>query len=220
VHFPQIAQLGFILFASAGVYGFVNAVQDGENRRACAAMCAMRPNYAAQNRRAPDFELPALTGGKVKLSQYRGKVVIINFWTKTCTPCLEEMPSLANLAKALRDHPNVVLLTISTDESFEDVRATMKSVLGGDAPFQVLLDPDSKVVSDKFGTKLFPETWFIDKNGVIRARFDGERDWASALTVDLAESLMNPIETCGVEFSKGVPQGDDAAVCGDLDFGR
>ncbi|HEY8945522.1 MAG TPA: TlpA disulfide reductase family protein [Polyangiaceae bacterium] len=216
MQFPQIAQIGFIALASLGVFGFVSAARDGETRRACASLCALRPNYAAQNRTAPEFELPALDGGKVRLSDYRGKVVILNFWTKTCAPCLEEMPSIANLAKALRAHPKVVLLTISTDETFEDVRATMKSVLGTDAPFPILLDPDAEVVTAKFGTKLYPETWFIDPQGIIRARFDGQRDWASALTIDLANALHGPIP-CEVSFLRGRPEGPAAGQCADLD---
>jgi peroxiredoxin len=216
VHFPQIAQVGFIVLASFGVYGFVATARDGETRRACASLCALRPNYAARNRLAPDFELPSNDGGKVRLSDFRGKTVIVNFWTKTCQPCLEEMPSLANLATALRSHPGVVLLTISTDETFEDVRATMKSVLGMDAPFPILLDPDAEIVTSKYGTKLFPETWVIDPSGVIHARFDGQRDWASPLTIDLAESLRGPL-TCGVTFSRGRAEGPEAGRCEDLD---
>jgi peroxiredoxin len=216
VRFADIAQLGFVVLASFGVYGFVASAQEGEARRACSALCALRPNYSAQNRLAPSFELPALDGGKVRLSDYRGKAVILNFWTKTCQPCLEEMPSIANLAKALRDHPRVALLTISTDETFDDVRATMKSVLGFDAPFPILLDPDADIVTGKYGTKLFPETWFIDENGVIRARFDGQRDWASPLTIDLANSLVGATH-CDVQFSRGQLLGEDAAQCADLE---
>lgn len=214
MNFAVVFQVGFIAFAAAGVYGFVSAARDGESRRACSALCALRPNYAARNRLAPDFELPALGGGKIRLSSYRGKTVILNFWTKTCRPCLEEMPSVAALAKALRDHPDVALLTVSTDDSLEDARDTMRSVLGGDPPFPVLLDPDSTVVTDKYGTKLYPETWFIDPRGVIRARFDGGRDWASALTVDLAESLRS--SSCDVVFSNGALKQDDFGVCGEL----
>jgi peroxiredoxin len=215
VHFPQFAQIGFIAFAAAGVYGFVAAARDGETRRACSAMCALRPNYAARNRTAPDFELPALGGAKVRLSSYRGKTVILNFWTKTCRPCLEEMPSIANLARSLRDHPDVVLITVSTDDSLDDARDTMRSVLGGDPPFLVLLDTDSKIVGEKYGTKLYPETWYIDPSGVIRARFDGQRDWASALSVDLAESFHGLLP-CDVGFTNGQLQNDTLGVCGDL----
>lgn len=214
--FPLIAQVGVVLLSALGVYGFVSAAGDGETRRACASLCALRPDYAARNRIAPDFDLPALGGGKVKLSELRGKTVILNFWTKTCRPCLEEMPSIADLAKMLRPHPDVVLLTISTDETLEDARATMRSVLGTDPPFAVLLDPDAKIVTDKYGTKLYPETWFIDPNGVIRARFDGQREWASALTVDLAKSLGGPFP-CEVTFTGKQPVGPAAPLCGDLD---
>ena len=212
----KLIELAFIGCAAAGVYGFVSAAKDGETRRSCTSLCALRPAYAARNRIAPDFELPSINGGKVKLSSFRGKVVILNFWTKTCRPCLEEMPSISDLAKALKQHSDVVLLTITTDESAADARETMKSVLGGsDPPFEVLVDSESNVVRDKYGTKLFPETWFIDKDGIIRARFDGGRSWASPLTIDLAKSLNNPI-TCDVSFEAGKPQGPMAGLCGEL----
>jgi thiol-disulfide isomerase/thioredoxin len=97
----QIAQLVFIVLAAIGVYSFVAAARDGETRRVCTPLCAMRPNYANVNRLAPDFELGNLKGQRVRLSSYRGRVVILNFWTKTCKPCLEEMPSLSDLGKAL-----------------------------------------------------------------------------------------------------------------------
>jgi peroxiredoxin len=214
--FARAVELTFIACAAVGVYGFVTAAKDGETRRSCTSLCALRPAYAAQNRLAPDFELPSINGGKVKLSSFRGKVVILNFWTKTCRPCLEEMPSIADLAKALKAHPDVVLLTITTDESATDARDTMKSVLGGgDPPFEVLVDAESEIVRDKYGTKLFPETWFIDRDGVIRARFDGARSWASPLTVDLAKSLMNPIQ-CSIRFDSGKPQGPQASLCGEF----
>jgi peroxiredoxin len=214
--YGRLAELVFIGCAAAGVYGFVSAAKDGETRRACTSMCALRPDYAARNRLAPDFELPSINGGKLRLSSLRGNVVILNFWTKTCRPCLEEMPSIADLARALQKHPKVKLLTITTDESAEDARTTMKSVLGGgDPPFEVLVDSESSVVRDKYGTKLFPETWFIDPDGVIRARFDGERNWASPLTIDLAESLRNPL-TCEVGFNRGRPQGPQAPLCGEF----
>ncbi|HET9958158.1 MAG TPA: TlpA disulfide reductase family protein, partial [Polyangiaceae bacterium] len=166
-------------------------------------------------RLAPDFELPQVGGGKVRLSSFRGKTVILNFWSKSCPPCLEEMPSIAGLAKVLRERKDIVLLTVTTDDSAEDARDTLRSVLGADAPFVTLIDPDAKVVTDLYGTKLYPETWFIDPKGVIRARFDGARDWASALVVELAESLQRPY-TCDVEFRGMKPAGDSAFVCSDL----
>jgi peroxiredoxin len=216
VAFAKVVELVFIGCAALGVYGFVSAAKDGETRRSCTSLCALRPEYAARNRLAPDFELPSITGGKVKLSSYRGKTVILNFWTKTCRPCLEEMPSIADLAKALKAHPNVALVTVTTDESAADARDTLRSVLGGgEAPFPVLIDAEATVVRDTYGTKLFPETWFIDQQGVIRARFDGGRSWATPLTIDLAESFGNPL-ACDVSFEGGKPHGPLAGLCGEF----
>jgi len=217
VKFAQLAQAIVIVLAAFGVYGFVATAKDGESRRACSALCALRPNYAARNRLAPDFELPSMNGGKKKLSDYRGKVVILNFWTKTCRPCLEEMPSLVTLGKALARHPEIVLVTITTDESAEDARETLKAVLGGNGqpPFEVLIDSESSVVREKYGTKLFPETWFIDQQGVIRARFDGPREWDSALPLDVALNLSTPLP-CEVTYSQGRASGPHAGFCEEL----
>jgi thiol-disulfide isomerase/thioredoxin len=163
---------------------------------------------------APDFELPKLGGGTARLSSYRGKAVILNFWTKSCRPCLEEMPSIASLAKALAPHSDLALLTITTDDTLDDARDTLRAVLGTDPPFVVMLDPDSLVVSGKFGTKLYPETWFIDKAGVIRARVDGGREWTSALTIDVLHSLDEPVK-CGIAFKDQQALGPLSGICGE-----
>jgi peroxiredoxin len=217
VKFAQLAQVVVIVLAAFGVYGFVATAKDSEARRSCSALCALKPNYAARNRMAPDFELPAMDGKKKKLSDYRGKVVILNFWTKTCRPCLEEMPSLVTLGKALTRYPEVVLVTITTDESAQDARETLRSVLGGNGvpPFEVLIDSEATVVREQYGTKLFPETWFIDKQGVIRARFDGPREWDSAMPVDLALSLAAPL-ACEVTYAQGHANGLHAGFCEEL----
>jgi thiol-disulfide isomerase/thioredoxin len=212
VKFAQAAQLGFVAIAALAVYGFVSTARDAEARRACGAMCGLRPNYAARDRRAPDFELSTMSGGKARLSDFRGKVVILNFWTKSCQPCLEEMPSLVELAKLLGSRPNVALVTITTDDTAEDAKNTLTSVLGGLPPFPVLIDPDGTIVNGKFGTKLYPETWFIDAQGVIRARFDGAREWGQPIVIELAESLLAPL-SCNIEFSRAKPSGPLAALC-------
>jgi peroxiredoxin len=199
VNLASAAQAVVIVLAAVFVYSFVSAAREGEERRACTTLCHLAPDYAARNRLAPDFELPSLEGKKVKLSDFRGKTVVLNFWTKTCRPCLEEMPSLGELAQVLSKKHDAIVVTVTTDESAEDARATLSSVLGTSIPFVTLVDPDAKVVNGKYGTKLFPETWIIDPKGVIRARFDGPRDWASPLAVDLAESLESPL-SCRIEF--------------------
>lgn len=210
----KLLQILFILAAAFAVYGFVRAAQSDQRRSSCTALCALRPAYAGRNRRAPDFELPDMNGRPVKLSSFRGKTVFLNFWTKTCQPCLEEMPALAELARVARGRKDVVVVTVSTDEGPDAVRDTLKVALGGEPPFPVLFDPESSVVLERYGTRLFPETWIIDPDGIIRARFDGARDWSDALAVDIGEMVARP-GGCPVEFFKGAPRGNFAAICGD-----
>jgi peroxiredoxin len=212
----SLAQVGFIAGSAAIVFSFVTVAREGEVRRRCTPLCTMQPTYAAADRKAPDFELPDMQGKPVRLSDYRGKVVVLNFWTKTCGPCLEEMPAIAELATILKDHKGVVVLTVSTDDGPDDVRDTLKAVLRSDPPFPVLFDPDSKVVGGVFGTKLYPETWIIDPRGVIRARFDGAREWSNAAVVKLVEQIRDG-GYCPITIREGRASGEGARVC---DTGR
>jgi peroxiredoxin len=214
----RLLQLAFVVIASISVYCFVSAARDGERRRACTAVCAVRPDYAGFNRTAPDFELPNIDGTTFRLSQQRGKVVILNFWTKSCRPCLEEMPDLAEFAEVIKGRTDkVIMVAVSTDETANDVRDTLNSILKGKAPsFVTLVDSENAVVREKYGTKLYPETWYIDPQGVIRARFDGPRDWGSALYLDLAEDLLKKSTSCPAEMETGKTLGVTAQLCADL----
>ena len=211
----MLAQLAFIALAAFGVYAFVRASMNDQRLSTCAAMCQLRPAYANTNRTVPDFELKDMQGRPVRFSSYLGKKpVVLNFWTKTCKPCLEEMPALAEMAQLLKPR-GVEVITISTDEGPEDVKDTLNVLLEGrEPPFVVLFDPDTEVVTDKFGTSMFPETWLIDGSGVIRARIDGARDWTSPIAMEVIEMIGRPIG-CNVEFTRGRPSGRFAALCGD-----
>lgn len=211
-------QLVFILAAAVAVFGFVTAAKNDQQRASCTALCALGPAYAARDRTAPDFELPDLDGKPVRLSSFRGKVVFLNFWTETCGPCKEEMPSLATLAKVAKGRDDMVVLTVTIDEDRQKVRDLLSVLLDGAPPFPVLFDEDSKVVKEKYGTTLFPETWVIDKDGVIRARFDGARDWSEAAAIEVGEMIKKPSGGpidfgCPVEFFQGMARGKHASLC-------
>jgi peroxiredoxin len=209
-----LAQFAFIAIAALAVYGFVHAAQTDQRRSTCTALCAFAPAYAGRDRTAPDFELPSLSGERVRLSQFRGKTVVLNFWTRTCKPCLEEMASLAELARIAKSEKDFVVLTVSTDDGPSAVADTLQAVLKGDVPFPVLFDPEAEIVGGKYGTHLFPETWIIDPSGTIRARFDGARDWSDSVAIELIRMVGRP-SGCPVEFAKSIPRGKFAGVCGD-----
>lgn len=140
--------------------------------------------------RVPDFALPDAQGQMFRIADHRGKVLVLNMWTVTCQPCLEEMPSLEELAKLVSSDPwlkgKIEVVTITTDKSWQDVAPA----LSPNTALRVLFDPDKKVVHDKFGTRMFPETYIIDRDGVVRARFDGARDWSSAVTLDVLKLYL------------------------------
>jgi len=190
-----------LLFALPATYAFAGAISEGEARRKEAPVRAMlgsetfdalargetpEQNYMGRNRLAPDFTLNDRNGKPWKLSDRRGKVVVMNFWSITCQPCVEEMPSLEQLALMLRGRSDVELIAVSTDSDWSQVSA----IFPPDARLHVLFDPDKSVVKGKYGTRLYPETWIIDGDGVIRYRIDGGRDWGSALALELIESLL------------------------------
>ena len=207
--------LVFVLCAGVAVYAFELVAREGESWRRCAAICLLHPNYAAANKMAPDFTLKDMNGANVSLSSYRDKVVVLNFWTKTCGPCLEEMPEIADLTKILKERDDVVVLAVSTDDGPDDIRDTLKSVLKEEPPFKILFDPDAKIVAGKFGTHLYPETWIIDKRGVVRARFDGAREWSSSAVVELVDEIRHG-GYCPIEIKDGKPSGEAAKVCKEI----
>ena len=139
------------------------------------------PHYLGASLRAPDFSLPMQGGGEWKMSEQRGKVIVMNFWTVTCRPCIQEMPTIELLAEMTRDWGDVEVVAVSTDRSWAEV----ETIIPRNSRITSLLDADRKVVTDRFGTKLFPETWIIDADGVVRFRFDGALDWSNPVALDL-----------------------------------
>ncbi len=139
------------------------------------------PHYLGASLLAPDFTLPQQGGGEWKMSDQRGKVVVMNFWTVTCRPCIQEMPTIELLAEITEDWGNVEIVAVSTDRSWEEA----ETIIPRSSRITSLLDSERKVVTEQFGTNLFPETWIIDANGVVRFRFDGAMDWSDPVALDL-----------------------------------
>jgi peroxiredoxin len=142
-------------------------------------------HYLGNELQAPSFTLPDRHGRPWSLEAHRGKAVVLNFWSITCPPCLEEMPTLEELADMARDWPNVEVVAVSTDQGWDEAA----QALSPNTQLTVLFDPDKKVVEGQFGTKLYPETWVIDPSGVVRFRYDGAFDWSSPLAVDVIRSF-------------------------------
>ena len=134
-------------------------------------------------RSAPDFTVSD-SQRTVSLHDYKGKVVVLNFWASWCAPCIEEMPSLIQMQRDLGD--KVTVLAVATDH---DPDAYRRFVRDHHVDLITVNDPAQKS-SDTYGTWGWPETYIIDRKGIIRRKFIGPVEWTSAPIVSYLEKLQ------------------------------
>jgi peroxiredoxin len=140
---------------------------------------------------APGFRLPSLAGEEVDLGSYRGKVVVLNFWATWCPPCVAEMPSLQRLDAALGPE-GLAVVTVSTDED-EDALREFVTRYGLSLP--VLLDPGGRVASSAYRTTGFPETFVLDRAGVLLQHTIGPAEWDSPEALEHFRGLLGSAAT-------------------------
>ena len=138
------------------------------------AACSKEGPAPATQPLAADFTLRDLDGKLHKLSDYRGKVVFLNFWATWCPPCREEIPSMERLNEVLGGK-DFVMLAVNTDENVKDLEAFVKE---NPHSFTVLSDADGKI-QELYHVDKFPETFVIDRKGRMVEHIVGARDWSS-----------------------------------------
>jgi peroxiredoxin len=111
---------------------------------------------------------------QVSLNQFRGQVVIVNFWATWCPPCTEELPSLMDMQNQLRSR-GVVVLGVSIDVDSDAYHRFLKQ---RNVNFVTVLDPEQKVAG-MYGTSGWPESYIIDRQGVLRRKVVGPINWNS-----------------------------------------
>jgi thiol-disulfide isomerase/thioredoxin len=168
---------------------------------------------------AHDFTAQDITGKMVKLSDFRGKVVLINFWASWCGLCKEEKPKLNAMAAEMASKDDFVVLALASDRSWPDaltavleslspgavpegkpemakVSAAFRRALPDGIPFKVLLDPpkgDENIgkITASWGITKVPESALIDRQGNIRAYFVNKRDWQSGVAETCLRSVID-----------------------------
>ncbi len=136
---------------------------------------------------APDFVLPELSGASTRLSDHRGKVVLVNFWATWCTPCRAEMPSMEKLYQAHRGR-GLVILAISGDRTRRQVVESFVQELG--LTFPILLDPGGEVFA-QYSVPGLPTSYLLDRQGRIVSGEVGARDWSGAAARQVVEALLS-----------------------------
>jgi peroxiredoxin len=123
---------------------------------------------------APDFALQDLQGKMWRLSDLKGKVVLLHFWATWCSTCEQENPTLQNLMRAEQDNPQLIVLSVLVRDDPSAAKAYMAKK-GFDFPVLA----DDKKTSIQYGLTGVPETFLIDKNGTIRDKVVGPNTWDS-----------------------------------------
>ena len=157
--------------------------------------CAPKIPPPTIGEKVQDFELADLDGRPHALSDYRGEVVIINFWATWCPPCRDELPSLERLHRTMKDK-GVRILAVSVDERYDDLELMSES-------FQLsmtVLHDAGKRVSRVYQTFQFPETYIVDPDGILRSKIIGPRDW-------MDPSVIRDL----VKLKKALPDADETA---------
>jgi peroxiredoxin len=141
--------------------------------------CYARSKPSSIGTLAPDFTIKD-ADHSITLSQLRGKIVVLNFWATWCLPCVDEMPSLEHLQKKF-EGKDVTVLAVSVDDDADDYHSFLKN---HNIDLLTVRESGQKTdtgviapVSSRYGTFKVPETYIIDRNGVIRRKFIGEVNW-------------------------------------------
>ena len=132
---------------------------------------------------APDFTVRD-ADHTVTLSQFKGRIVVLNFWATWCPPCIEEMPSLVEMQQRMKDK-GVTVLAVSVDVDDSNYRRFLR-----DHAVNLLSVRDADQKSNSlYGTFKFPETYVIDRGGVVRRKFIGAVDWTEPDVIEYLGKL-------------------------------
>jgi len=133
-----------------------------------------------------DFSLPLLDGTKITLSQYKGKVVFLNFWAEWCGPCREEMPSIEAVYQKLKNK-GLEVLAVNLRDTKNKVSSFMKEYK---LNFPALLD-EKGTIGSYYNVQAIPTTYIIDRRGLIIARLVGSINWNSPQVISALEAALH-----------------------------
>jgi peroxiredoxin len=136
---------------------------------------------------APQLELRALDGPAHRLADYRGRVVLVNFWATWCEPCRDEMPSMQRLKEKLAGRPFAVL-AVNLDEPEARIRTFLSRIK---VDFTVLLDP-GRTAAKSWNARVLPASFVIGPEGQIRYSVVGEIDWSHDRVLSRVSELLPP----------------------------
>ncbi len=144
------------------------------------------PRVVAVGSVAPDFTLENMQGEKVNLSQYRGKVVIVNFWATWCPPCRTEMPSMEVLHETFKDD-GLVLLAINVEQS--GAKVVSEFLKESPYSFPILLDEQNQT-QNSYTVFQYPSSFIVDREGIVVKKLVGAVHWMGGDIYNLLHFML------------------------------
>jgi peroxiredoxin len=144
--------------------------------------CNDQPKLRLVGSQAPDFTVQD-ADHKVALHDYRGKIVVLNFWSPHCAPCIAEMPSLVELQKRMGD--KITVVGVAVDATNDEYHAFLQK---HGIDFLTVLD-SAKDSYNLYGATGYPETTIIDRDGMVRRKFVLAMNWTSPEIVEYLQKL-------------------------------
>jgi peroxiredoxin len=135
--------------------------------------------------RAPLFNLTSDNGTGLRLEDFRGKYVLLNFWATYCVPCVEELPSLNSIHDEMKDK-GLVVLGVSVDS---DQEAYQRFLTAHSVTFPTARDPEW-TAAIRYGTSRIPETYLIDREGTVIRKYVGAENWRRPEILNYLHSLL------------------------------
>lgn len=173
------AVVALVLFVAIGgglIFGFASALAPAVDQQKSAACRPLNP--VLQDREAPPLAVEDLGGAAVNLEQFRGKLVILNFWATWCEPCVAEWPQIDRLAERLAEAgiDDVVVLAVSIDKAREDIAPFLERMSLTGTRVKVLWDP-AQTTNQVYGSEKIPDTYVVDRQGRIAQVYVNTREW-------------------------------------------
>lgn len=186
-----IAIAATALLGAAAFFLYATGVRDGLSWRHGSELRAVSPDFVekdlARARRIPEFALADRFGRTVALSQFASvELLVVNIWSSACPVCREEVPELTEMDRRLGELGRAALLTIAVEPGWDEVSHYFPS--GTD--LRILFDRDNAVARGIFGTERYPETFVLDRERRVLARFDGKRPWHSDTMMEYLKKFM------------------------------
>lgn len=139
----------------------------------------------------PELALLNIQGERRDLEDYKGSVLLVNFWATWCPPCVKELPSIAKARELLSDEPFDVLV-INVGEDKTQIERFLRTRLGGVLNLEVLVDDNLVAVKD-WKVRALPTTYIVDHTGRVVYSAMGERDFSEAVVIDKIRELIRKI---------------------------